>query len=210
MNFDKIKNIIFDFGDVIINIDIPLTTKAFAELCGQPTEEIAVIFTENAVFRKFETGLLDEPSFRNYLRSLMGHPEWTDQTIDTAWNTLLLDIPPARIQLIQQLSKRYRLFLLSNTSSIHINESSQILQRTTGVPYLGLLFEKMFLSYEMGIMKPDYAIYQQVLKEANIVAEETLFLDDNLDNIQAANELGIQTIHVQKPISITDYLSNAL
>ncbi len=210
MNFDKIKNIIFDFGDVIINIDIPLTTKAFAELCGVPFGEVATIFAENEVFRKVETGLIDEADFRNYLRSILGHPEWSDQTIDKAWCTLLLDIPPARIQLIQQLDKRYRLFLLSNTSAVHINESTKILQRATGVPYLGLLFEKMFLSYQMGIMKPAPKIYEQVLTEANIVATETLFLDDNLDNIQAAAALGIQTIHVQKPICITEYLSNAL
>jgi glucose-1-phosphatase len=210
MDFKNIKNIIFDFGDVIINIDIPLTTQAFADLCEQPFDDIATIFAENEIFRKVETGLIDEVGFRNYLRSILGHPEWSDQTIDTAWCTLLLDIPPARIELIQQLDKRYRLFLLSNTSAVHINESTKILQRATGVPYLGLLFEKMFLSYQMGIMKPAPQIYQQVLAEANIVAEETVFLDDNLDNIQAAAALGIQTIHVQKPTSITEYLSNAL
>jgi glucose-1-phosphatase len=209
MNFDKIKNIIFDFGDVIINIDIPLTAKAFAELANRPVEEIEAISKENKLFHKIETGLLDEPTFRNYIRATLGHPEWTDQTIDTAWNALLLDIPPARIELIQQLSKKYRLFLLSNTSSIHITESNKILQKATGVPYLGVLFEKMFLSYEMGVMKPNLGIYEMALAEANIKPEETVFLDDNFDNIQAAKELGIQTIHVQKPVSILEYLSNA-
>ncbi|HEV7349841.1 HAD family phosphatase [Telluribacter sp.] len=205
---EKIKNIIFDLGDVIINIDVPLAARSFAQLCGQEETEVLELFKEKELFRQFETGKLDEAAFRTYVREILKQEHWDDAAINKAWNALLLDIPPARIELLQKLKERYRLFLLSNTSSIHIAEVNQILESTTGIPRLDGLFEKLFLSYEMGLMKPDPEIYHQVLLEAGIRAEETLFLDDNADNIRAAAEIGIHTIHVQKPTTILDYLKD--
>ncbi len=170
--------------------------------------EVIRLFEEGKLFRQFETGELDAPGFRAYVRDLLNNTTWADTEVDTAWNSLLLDIPVERIELIKALSQNYRLFLLSNTSSIHIEAVNQILHKASGVEQLGDLFEKLFLSYEMGVMKPHPEIYQRVLDEADIKAEETLFLDDNADNIRAAGALGIQTIHVQKPLSILDYLKD--
>ncbi len=205
----SIKNIIFDLGDVIIDIDVPQAARSFAELSNKPLEEVQGLITQNEVFKKFETGHLSASDFREYIRELLQKPDWTDEIIDSAWNSLLLEIPPQRIEKIQELAKKgYRLFLLSNTSSIHIEEVNKILDRTTGIPRLDDLFEKLFLSYEMGVMKPHYDIYHGVLTNAGLLANESLFLDDNADNIRAASELGIQTIHVQKPTSIVEYLSD--
>jgi epoxide hydrolase-like predicted phosphatase len=208
MKNEDIKNIIFDLGDVILNIDVPLASQSFAELTGKEKHEVMEIFKENDLFRKFETGHLDEPGFRNLVRELLSSPDWTDDKIDTAWNSLLLDLPPARVALLQQLAKKYRLFLLSNTSSIHITQVNKILEAATGIKKLDDLFEKVFLSYEMGLMKPDPQIYLDVMRQAGIVADETLFLDDNLDNIRGADSVGIQTIHVQKPVTILEYLKD--
>lgn len=202
-----IKNIIFDLGDVIINIDVPLAAQSFASLTQKPLNEIQGLIHQNEVFKKFETGQLSAVQFRDYIRELLQQPTWTDETIDQAWNSLLLDIPPQRIQKLQELvQKGYRLFLLSNTSSIHVEEVNRILYRTVGIEKLDTLFEKLFLSYEMGIMKPTPAIYEEVLAQARLAAHETLFLDDNADNIKAASICGIQTIHVQKPVSMIEYL----
>jgi epoxide hydrolase-like predicted phosphatase len=204
-----IKNIIFDLGDVIINIDVPFAARSFAELSNRSLEEVQELIHQNEVFKKFETGHLSAADFRAYIRELLQQPEWSDEAIDTAWNSLLLDIPAERIQKLQELAQKgYRLFLLSNTSSIHIDEVNKILHRTTGVKQLNDLFEKLFLSYDMGIMKPHPDIYHGVLAQAGLLAHETLFLDDNADNIRAAAEVGIHTIHVQKPTSIIDYLSD--
>lgn len=204
-----IKNIIFDLGDVIINIDVPRASHSFAALCNRPAETVQELIHQNEVFRKFETGHLTASEFRTYIRELLQNPDWSDEEIDTAWNSLLLDIPVDRIKKIQELAQKgYRLFLLSNTSSIHIDEVNKILYRTTGIHQLGDLFEKLFLSYDMGIMKPHPDIYQGVLADAGISAHESLFLDDNADNIRAAAACGIQTIHVQKPTSIVDYLKD--
>jgi putative hydrolase of the HAD superfamily len=204
-----IKNIIFDLGDVIINIDVPRASQAFAELSQKPFEEVQRLIQHNDVFKKFETGQLFAPDFRNYIREILSQPHWTDAQIDQAWNSLLLDIPSQRIDKIQELAQKgYRLFLLSNTSSIHVEEVNRILHRTTGIAQLGDLFEKLYLSFEMGVMKPHRDIYHGVLQDARILPQESLFLDDNADNIRAASEVGIQTIHVQKPTSIIEYLKD--
>ena len=208
MKNSRIKNIIFDLGDVILNIDVPLASSSFGKLSGREQHEILTLFKEKELFRLFETGLVDEDAFRNMIRELLEFPDWSEEIIDTAWNSLLLDIPPARIELIKELGKNYRLFLLSNTSSIHIKQVNKILHAATGIERLDDLFEKVYLSYEMGLMKPDPAIYLQVLEESGLVAEETLFLDDNADNITAASKLGIDTILVQKPVTILDYLKD--
>lgn len=208
MKNDQIRNIIFDLGDVILNIDVPIASKSFADLSGREQHEILTIFKESEIFRQFETGLMDEPTFRNYLREILNFPDLSDEAIDTAWNSLLLDLPPERVELLKKLATKYRLFLLSNTSSIHITQVNKILEASTGVEKLEDLFEIVFLSYEMGLMKPDPRIYQEVLEKAGLKAEETLFLDDNADNIRSAGELGIETIHVQKPVTILEYLQD--
>ncbi len=205
---NSIKNIVFDLGDVIINIDVPRAAQSFATLSGRETSEVIRLFEEGKLFRQFEMGGLDATEFRSYVRQILNNNTWADAEVDTAWNSLLLDIPADRIALLRQLSKNYRLFLLSNTSSIHIEAVNQILHTVSGVERLDDLFEKLFLSYEMGVMKPHPEIYERVLEEAGIQAEETLFLDDNADNIRAAGALGIQTIHVQKPLTILDYLKD--
>lgn len=208
MKNDKIRNIIFDLGDVILNIDVPIASKSFAELSGREQSEILAIFKESEIFRQFETGLMDEPTFRNYVREILNFPDLSDEAIDTAWNSLLLDLPPERVELLKKLAGQYRLFLLSNTSSIHITQVNKILEASTGVEKLEDLFEIVFLSYEMGLMKPDARIYREVLDKAGLKAEETLFLDDNADNIRSASQLGIETIHVQKPVTILEYLQD--
>lgn len=208
MKNDQIRNIIFDLGDVILNIDVPIASKSFADLSGREQTEILTIFKESEIFRQFETGLMDEPTFRNYVREILNFPDLSDEAIDTAWNSLLLDLPPARVDLLKKLATKYRLFLLSNTSSIHITQVNKILEASTGVEKLEDLFETVFLSYQMGLMKPDPRIYQEVLDKAGLKAEETLFLDDNADNIRSAGELGIETIHVQKPVTILEYLKD--
>ncbi|WP_025761827.1 HAD family hydrolase [Dyadobacter tibetensis] len=208
MKNEAIKNLLFDLGDVIINIDVPIAFNAFAELSGRDINDIYRLVKHHDLFPRFETGQLTEPEFRHMVRTILEKSDWEDHHIDTAWNSLLLDLPIERIELLKKLAPRYRLFLLSNTSSIHISQINKILRETAGVSTLEDLFEKVFLSYEMGLMKPDPQIYYSVLNQAQIKAEETLFLDDNAKNIAAASEIGIHTIHVQKPVTILEYLQD--
>lgn len=208
MKNPKIKNIIFDLGNVILNIDIPRTIGIFSEWAGISADEVSALFAENNLFKNYETGHWDDTTFLNQIRQITGNSHWNDEQITEAWNALLLDIPSERIDLLKQLKANYRLFLLSNTSSIHIRRVNEILFEASGVPDLNTLFEKVYYSYELGCMKPDALIYQKVLEDAGIEAEESLFLDDNADNIAGAQALYIPSIHVVKPLTIREYLQD--
>lgn len=206
MKDPKVKNIIFDLGNVILNIDIPRTIGVFSEWTGKKPEEVAKLFAEKDLFKNYETGLWDDRMFLNQVRNITGQQEWTDDKITEAWNTLLLDIPQDRIELLLALRKNYRLYLLSNTSPLHIRRVNEILHESAGISDLSELFEKVYYSYELGCMKPDAVIYEKVLENAGILAEESLFLDDNADNIAGAEAVGISSIHVVHPLTIREYL----
>lgn len=198
MNKDTIKNVIFDLGNVIINIDFTLTTRAFAELAGVDYEDMAEKFVAFDVYDQYEKGLLSDAQFRDFMRENLKF-EADDAAIDQAWNALLLDLPKERVDRLLQIGRSKRIFILSNTSHIHIKECNQILERSTGIADLKKLTEKTYLSYEIGMRKPHAEIYEYVLKDAGLIAEETLFIDDNADNIAGASEVGIQTIHLTNP-----------
>ena len=208
MNFTGIKNIIFDLGDVIINIDPPRTYQAFADLKGISLEEAYKVVDDNAFFDKYDKGQFTDQGFVDYVKEKLqlSNP---DHEIITAWNALLLDMPKERIERIQELSNKYTVYLLSNTCSLHIKEVNKILYTFSGVKNLKDLFKTAYYSFDLGLRKPDKNIYTTVLADANIKAEETLFLDDNLQNIEAAQSLGINCIHVQKPTTMLDYLKDA-
>ncbi len=208
MDFKKIKNIIFDLGDVIINIDPPRTYQAFADLKGITLEETYKIVDDNAFFDKYDKGHFSDQGFIDYVREKLEVSN-SDQEIVAAWNALLLDMPKERIERIQELSKKYTIYLLSNTCSLHIIEVNNILYKSAGVKDLKDLFTTAYFSFDLGLRKPDKTIYIKVLDDANIKADETLFLDDNLQNIEAAQSLGIHCIHVQKPTTMLEYLKDA-
>ena len=207
-----LKNLIFDLGDVIIPIDLTAPVRNFAMLANLPEDEVHALWQEHNFINHYETGLIDDEAFRNHVRKVLYQrtdaPEsWADEVIDTAWNTVLLDLPVDRIERIKLLSQNYRLFLLSNTSPIHIRQVNQVLTEL-GQPTLEELFERVFYSYEVRMAKPSPDIYQHVLSEVGIVAHETAFFDDNEANIRAAAALGIRAVHVQPPKTILDYLEH--
>jgi glucose-1-phosphatase len=202
-----IKNIIFDLGAVIINIDFQFTFEAFAKRCNTDILSIIKQFRDLKVFERYEKGELNDVQFRNFIRKEFNQ-NLTDAEIDHAWNALLLDIPSERIELLKKLGKTYRLFLLSNTNPIHIVEVNNILFKTAQLRTLDLLFEKVYYSYDIGMAKPDVKIYEHVLHENKLKPSETLFIDDNADNIKGAEKAGLRTLHIIAPQSITDHLPN--
>ncbi len=202
---EQIKAVVFDFGNVIINIDLGLTYRAFAELTFKNPERIKNIFAEIEIFKKYETGFYSDEEFRDVIRQALSYP-LNDQEIDTAWNALLLDVPRKRISYIEDLKYQLPVYLLSNTNHIHIEKCVQYFRNTHQIADFKNLFNKAFLSYEMGLWKPDYKIYHTMLEETGYKAEEILFLDDNADNISAAKDLGIHTIKINTPECFTDIL----
>jgi putative hydrolase of the HAD superfamily len=212
VNSTSLKNIIFDLGDVIIPIDLTAPMRNFAMLANLPEEQVVALWQEHNLVNQYETGLVDDEGFRNHVRQLFSQDKnapagWADDVIDTAWNTVLLDLPLNRLERVKELGKKYRLFLLSNTSPIHIRQVNAVLANM-GEPTLEDMFERVFYSYEVRLAKPSPEIYQHVLTEAGLVAGETMFLDDNAANIQSAAMLGIQAVHVQAPKTILEYTAD--
>jgi glucose-1-phosphatase len=209
-HFSTIKNIIFDLGAVIIPIDFERTFQAFATLSGLPKEEIKIRYQSTSVFLDFEKGFIGNSNFLKELRALLDcKTSVTDESLIKAWNALLLPIPQERIERIKSLASTYRLFLLSNTNPIHIAEVNRILFACTQVPVLEELFEKTWYSYNLGLIKPDTEIYTTVLQVKDLHANETVFLDDNVDNIVGATSIGIHARLVTEKDGLIELLKEA-
>jgi epoxide hydrolase-like predicted phosphatase len=193
-----IRNLIFDLGGVILNLSVQSTLQQLAGLTGLSLEKIMESYGSRQEFLQYEKGQIGDPEFRSALRNIYAF-EGTDTLIDSCWNAMLLDIPAQRIELLKSLREKYRTFLLSNTNSIHVKCFSEYLQTSHGIASLDALFEKVYYSHTLGMRKPDPEIYEHVLKENNLVASETLFLDDSQKNIEGAQAVGIQTVWVRNP-----------
>ena len=194
----EIKNLIFDLGGVIINLDVTRTHQAFADLAECPIEEVKSKISSQEFFNEYEKGSLDDNEFRTHLRTLLNR-NITDAQLDAAWNAMLLDIPSEKYQLLMKLKSSYRVFLLSNTNNIHLQAVNKIVFNDTGQTGLGYYFHRDYYSHLMKMRKPDPEIFHRVLVENNLIAKETYFLDDNLENIEGAKSLAIQTVHITSP-----------
>jgi FMN phosphatase YigB (HAD superfamily) len=209
-DFKHIKNIIFDLGAVIIDIDFEKTFHVFSELSSLPIHEVAKRYHSATFFSDFEKGLIGNYTFVQNVRELLQLPiVISDQQIIDAWNKLLITIPTDRIDRIKVLSKKYRLFLLSNTNPVHIYEVNNILHKTNGIDRLERLFETTWYSYDLGLIKPHVSIYERVLSDKLLNAEETVFLDDNAENIHGALKTGIKALHVQGTNDLIELLKYA-
>jgi len=198
----NIKNIIFDLGGVILNIDFARTETAFRLLGWDQFSNHINQFHITHLFEQYETGQIEDDAFVKGIQELIGKPVATDKII-AAWNALLVGFPPERIELLKQLKSRYRTFLLSNTNSIHHDEFQKRLFEEQGV-YLEDLFERTYYSHRAKLRKPSASIFELVLKENNLQPSETLFVDDTALNFPEAARLGIQIYHLTPGTEITE------
>ncbi|MFN3487514.1 MAG: HAD family hydrolase [Emticicia sp.] len=203
----KFKAVIFDFGNVIINIEFQRIYQTFAKFTSKSPAFIEKKITENQIFRRYESGQFTDEEFREVIRQTLGFP-LSNHEVDTAWNAILLDIPTDRIDLINNIRQKYPVYLLSNTNNIHIKASNNYLKKVHGIKNLDILFDKLYLSYEMGLWKPDAEIYYEVLRANRLQPNEVIFFDDNFHNIESAKAIGMQTILVEAPTSIVEYCKN--
>ena len=188
-----IKNIIFDLGGVILNINFQKAAESFKELGLEDFAGLYSKATQSKLFDRLEKGLIKPDDFHAEMRELSGI-NMTAEQIDKAWNSLILDFPPARLQLLSDLAKNYRLILLSNTNIIHADFYNQDLRDNHNIDGLESIFDSVYYSHKIGLRKPDAEAFEYVLKKENIKGEESLFIDDALPNILTANQLGINSI----------------
>lgn len=180
-----IKNIIFDFGDIFINLDKEATVRNLLKHGDLRISE-QVIFYANT----YEKGELSSEEFISFL--LKEYPKLTRHLLIEYWNAILLDFPLNRLEFIKDVSKKYRCFLLSNTNEMHIDW----IKKDWGMELYNDFkncFEQFYLSHEINMRKPDVNIYEFVLNKNSLIPSETLFIDDTKDNTDTAIKLGIHT-----------------
>jgi putative hydrolase of the HAD superfamily len=199
-----IKNIIFDLGGVIINLDNQRTTDAFVALGLKNIREYFGHGHAASFFKDYEIGRIDDRQFIDSVRETGGLTA-SDQAIIDGWNALLLDFPPERIELLKHLKKNYRLFLFSNTNALHLAALRAIYTKTFGSGSLEDHFEKTYYSHLLGLRKPDRASYEYILKENGLEGSETLFVDDAIINVEGAEQAGLKGLFLRPGISLLDF-----
>jgi putative hydrolase of the HAD superfamily len=184
-----IDTIIFDFGDIFINLDKQATIEGLERLGLSSWNEDL-----DRLNISFEKGQISRDAFLLGIQKQI--PNATIDEILMAWNAVLLDFPLYRLEFLQLLSKKFRLFLLSNTDAIHIDHFEQ----REGASFYGdfyQCFEKVYFSYEMGMRKPDAEIYTTLINRHELSPKRTLFVDDKKDNTDAAKTLGLHVWNLQ-------------
>ena len=184
-----IDTIIFDFGDIFINLDKEATISGLKKL-GM-TEWNSEFDRLNLLF---ETGDISHEDFLKGFQEQL--PNASIEEILEAWNAVLLDFPLYRLEFLQMLSKKYRLFLLSNTDSIHI-ETFENKSGTSFYSDFYQCFEKVYFSFEIGMRKPNPEVFQYLINKHELSPKRTLFVDDKKENTDSAAVLGFHIWNLQ-------------
>ena len=199
----KVENIIFDLGGVILNIDYNLTRKAFENLGVINFDVMYSQANADKLFQKLETGAISNEDFFIEMNNCTGLA-LSPHEIRKAWNAMLLDFREDSLQLIADIENKYKLFLFSNTNFIHLEAFHEIYHQKERLRPFNNYFSRAYYSCEMGARKPDMASFRKILDEENIKAENTIFIDDSIQNVETATSMGFQTVHLKPGIYLED------
>lgn len=191
----SIRNIIFDFGGVLCNINVSLTEQRFKELGLIEFDPHYSVTDRNTLFGQLEEGSITPDEFRNAIRAFFSKPI-PDDEIDDAWNAMLLNLPEDRVKLLERLKPTYQIFLLSNSNDIHYQKFSKDFQHRYNYGDFNDLFKKAYFSFQIRMKKPDRKIFEHVLNEQKLNPSETLFIDDSMQHIEGARLAGINGHHL--------------
>jgi putative hydrolase of the HAD superfamily len=204
--YPNIQNIIFDLGGVILNIDYQKAITGLQNIGIHDFDKLYTLSGQTKLFDNYDKGLISPAEFRDGILKAT-HTNISDEAFNNAWNLMLVDIPSERIQLLNNLKKKFTTFLLSNTNEIHLECLFDYMNKTFKLKNLDPLFDKTYYSCRIHMRKPDSDIYLHVLNDSKLIASETLFIDDFQQNIDAAQKLGILGYCLQKETSLTDLLT---
>lgn len=206
---EKIKNIIFDYGNVIFEINFKRTQDALLQLGITNVEAFFAHKNHNLIFDDFETASITPAQFRAKIREAANNPALTDDEIDNAWNSLLIGVSANNHDVLLDVKKKYRTFLLSNNNEIHYDWIINHVKENFQINNYDDFFEKAYFSHLMKLRKPNVNIFEQVIKENNLNPAETLFIDDSPQHIEGAKKAGIQTLLMDvHPEKLADFLIN--
>jgi len=199
----NVKNIIFDLGNVLLNLDFDASIKAFQKLgLNKDVLDNNQAYSD-PVFYELEVGKITPEVFRNRVRKVLNNPAATDRQIDDAWYAMILDIPEDRVNTVQKLRENYNVYLFSNTNKIHIDRLHPEFKKQHGIDFPSL-FVKDFYSHEIHERKPDLSSFNKVIELAGINPEKTLFVDDLEKNIIGAQKAGLQTFWLKEGLEMKE------
>ena len=201
----NIKNIIFDYGNVIFSLNFLKVQSAWKQLGINNADDFFGHKNQDEIFDKFDRGEVTADEFRAYIRQKTGNSSLTNEQINIAWNSMLLGIEPGNHELLLSLKDKYRTFLLSNINAIHYDYIMNYLKSEFNFDDNNHLFEKAYYSHLTGKRKPEPEIFELVLKENDLNPAETLFIDDSPQHLAAAQKLGIQTYLMTAPDTIQQF-----
>ena len=202
------EQIIFDLGGVLIDIDYQATEKAFVELGLKDFGEKYSQLNQNDLFDKFEVGEISTQHFINKILPLC--PEgMSPNKVVAAWNAMLGEFPKEKIELLHQVKSRLPIYMLSNTNEIHIPKVYEAWDKVSDVP-MSSLFDKVYLSFEIGKSKPDVGTFNWVCETLAINPSTTLFIDDSPQHIEGAKQAGLPTFYYQSKEEFYDFFDQLL
>lgn len=204
-----IKNVVFDFGCVLTDLDKQRCVDAFNAIGAQNVSRYVDECKQEDLFHDLETGLISVEEFCEEVRRKAPLCRATNQEICQAWDSLLAGVPQRRLEKLLEVGRNHRVLLLSNTNAIHWKKAVEC-YFTDEEHTLEDYFERCFLSYEMHTVKPDSEIFLRMMREAAVNAAETLFIDDSKANCMAAERLGITTLNVSHGDEWLDEIDNIL
>lgn len=192
---ENINAIIFDLGGVILNIDFNITIQALAKLGMNQPNKVFGQYAQASFFDKFDKGEIDEKELFIEMRKFFNY-DITDKDLKKAWNDMILNLPKYRIELLKKVRKNYKIFLLSNTNTLHHDFYTEQIKGLGEKSYESL-FDGAYYSFMCGMRKPEHRIFMKVIQENNLNPANTLFIDDTSIHTNSASELGINTIHLK-------------
>lgn len=202
-----IKNIIFDLGGVLLNLDFEATIRAFQNLGLDRAVLDKITGYADRIFYELELGETTPARFRSRVRELLNNNNISDREIDDAWCAMTLDIPGNRVKILQKLKKSFNLYLFSNTNMIHIDRLHASFKSQYGIGFTSLFLKNIY-SHEIQDRKPNQSAFQKVIKITGVNPSETLFIDDLEKNIISAEGSGFRTFWLKEGTELSDVFPN--
>lgn len=203
-----IKNIIFDFGGVIMDLDRDFAVRRFTEIGYENVDKLLGTARQKGIFHELEVGSISRQEFYDKMREMTGN-NVTDEQIDSGWFGFVKGVPQARLDYIYSLRSSYNVYLLSNTNPVIVDWAESENFTPAGKP-ITHYFDKCYYSHSLNALKPDKKIYELLIEDSGIDPHQTLFLDDNADNLRAAEDFGILTLQTTNCVDWYDELEALL
>ena len=203
-----VKNIIFDFGGVILDLDYLKTQQAFTDLGFANFQHLYSQAVQQDLFNRFETGAISETFFFDEIKRISGLSHVSKQDLVNAWNAMLMGFPAENLVWLKKLKEQYRLYLLSNTNQTHIHAFEKQIEKVCSVESFESVFEKVYYSCKIHLRKPDHSCFDFVLKDSGLDPAETIFIDDSIQHVEGALAAGIKAYWLEKNKKTIDLLKD--